>query len=230
MLEFRKSNSDERLKTKDKILAEGLRQLNAFGAEKVSIRSIADALGISSGNLTYHFKNTDVIIYELYLQLANQLGEGVERLQFDEITFSHFYKLQQFYFGIMWAYRFLLIDFVALTRRNEQLKAHFQELVVLRRVQFRVGIDRMIQSGLLKEEWVENLYDKFILRLIMLSNAWISDAEVHMSVEKSKRIAFYADLILSSFVPFLTEKGLADYRKMQQEHDLPPFKGYQTIL
>lgn len=218
------------MKTKDKILAEGLRQLNEQGAEKVSIRSIADAIGISSGNLTYHFKNTDVIIFELYLQLVEKLSEGIHRLNNEEFSFTYWYKMQQYYFGIMWDYRFLLLDFVALTRRNAQLKANFQQLVALRQLQFRASIDRMIQAGILKEEWVDDLYDKFIVRLIILSNAWIGDAEVHLPAEKSRQIAFYADLLLSSFVPFLTEKGLADYRKMQEEYDLPPFRGYQTVL
>lgn len=217
------------MNTKDKILAEGLRQLNERGAERVSIRSIADAIGISSGNLTYHFKNTDVIIFELYLQLVEKLTEGIHRLQNDELSFTYWYKMQVHYLGIMWEYRFLLLDFVALTRRSPKLKANFQQLVALRQLQFRAAIDRMIQEGMLKEEWIEGLYDKFIIRLIILTNAWIGDAEVHMPADKAKQLAFYADLILNAFVPFLTEEGLEDYRKMQGEIPQPPFRGYQTV-
>ncbi|MCB0642545.1 MAG: TetR family transcriptional regulator [Phaeodactylibacter sp.] len=216
------------MSTKDKILAEGLRQLNENGTAQVSIRSIADALSISSGNLTYHFKNTDVIIYELYLQLVDILSAGVSSVQEDELDFKLFYNLQLHYFGIMWEYRFLLIDFVAITRRNPRLREHFRQLFALRQMQFRAGIDRMVQVGFLKQEWTPGLYDEFVTRLLLLTNAWIPDSEVHLDGPKEKKIAFYAVLVISSFVPYLSDRGLQEYEAFRSEMGFSPFRGYQT--
>ena len=214
--------------TKDKILAEGLKQLNEKGTEKVSIRSIADALNISSGNLTYHFKNTDVIIYELYMQLVEILSAGVNSVQEDELNFHLFYKLQLHYFRIMYGYRFLLLDFVAITRRIPRLRDHFQQLFALRQLQFRAGIDRMIQTGFLKPEWTPGLYDEFVTRLLLLTNSWIPDSEVHMDGSIDNKIAFYGGLVISSFVPYLSEEGLKAYEAFKEAEGIPTFRGYQT--
>ncbi len=218
------------MKTQDKILAVGLKQLNELGVEKVSIRTIADELGISAGNLTYHFKNTDVIIYELYVQLGNFLGEGVIRVQQGDLKLEQLYDLQVHYFGLMWEYRFLFLDFVTIARRNPELRANFNQLMAFRQLQFRAALDRMIQQGLLKEEWMDGLYDRYIIQQMMFSNAWIPDAEIHFDGSPKQKIAFYADLIVSSLTPYLTQEGLAQYQAFRRERSLPPFRGYQTLL
>jgi AcrR family transcriptional regulator len=53
---------------KDKILNKALELFNTFGYESVTMRDIAGALKISPGNLTYHFKKKDDLIYAIVRQ------------------------------------------------------------------------------------------------------------------------------------------------------------------
>ena len=55
--------------TKEKILAAALKLFNEFGYSNVTIRMIASDLGISSGNLNYHFSNRIEILEALYFQM-----------------------------------------------------------------------------------------------------------------------------------------------------------------
>lgn len=218
------------MKTSERILQEARRQLNEDGLDQVSIRTIANALGISAGNLTYHFKNVDAIIYELYLELVNALSESIMAFEPGKLSTKWFYEQTVKNYSIMWEYRFLLQDFVSITRKNRQLKEHFRQLIAMRQLQFRIFADQMIENGIMQQERLPGLYDRYILQSILMSNAWISDALVHFDEFGEPVFNFYADLLLSSLVPFLTEKGLQEYQQWKAEKHNPPFRGYPSIL
>ncbi|PHN02030.1 TetR/AcrR family transcriptional regulator [Flavilitoribacter nigricans] len=218
------------MKTRDKIIREAKRQLNEQGFDRVSIRSIADAVGISPGNLTYHFKNVDTIVYELYMELVEALSASIQEFQPHKLSTQWFYEQTVKNYRVMWDYRFLLLDFVTVTRKNRQVKDHFRQLVAMRQLQFRMFADQMIANGIMQEERVAGLYDRFIIQTIIFSDAWLSDALVHFDEFGDRMFHFYADLMVSGLVPFLTEKGLEEYRGWKASKNDPPFRGYPSIL
>ena len=61
------------MKTRDKILAAALTLFNEQGEHKVSTNHVAAHLGMSPGNLYYHFKNKQAIIFELFLAHEAQI-------------------------------------------------------------------------------------------------------------------------------------------------------------
>lgn len=199
------------MKTKDKILQMALQQFNERGIEQVSIRSISSALGISAGNLTYHYKNTDKIIYALYLQLVDELGRSIEQVISQSPDIQWLYEATAYNCRMMWKYRFLLIDFVAITRRITDIRDHFRQLVKMRQWQIRQAINEMVELGLFIPEWQEGMYDKYILRMIIMSDAWIPDAQIHFEGQEEEIIPFYSELIVSSIQPYLTPAGQAAY-------------------
>lgn len=217
------------MKTKDKILQMALQQFNERGIEQVSIRSIASALGISAGNLTYHYKNTDKIIYALYLQLVDELGRSLEHVINQSPDIQWLYEATAHNCGMMWKFRFLLIDFVAISRRITDIRDHFRQLVKMRQWQIREAIMEMVEEGLFIPEWQEGMYDKYILRMIIMSDAWIPDAEIHFEGQEEEIIPFYTELIVSSIQPFLTAKGRAAYLSVQRQTPSKPLTGYPDV-
>ena len=216
------------MKTKDKILVESLRQFNEKGTDQVSIRSIARAIGISSGNLTYHFKNTDTIIYNLYLQLAEEMDGQVVQVQQKEISLIGILRQSEESFRILYKYKFLFLDFVRIARKIPALREHFRQLMKMRQLQFRMTIDDLIQQDILREEWVEGQYNHLILRIIIFSDSWIPDAEIHFDEAGENVIQFYSTLFISSIVPYLTPKGLEEYQKLVQERGGSPHLSYHS--
>ncbi|NRB48700.1 MAG: TetR/AcrR family transcriptional regulator [Saprospiraceae bacterium] len=217
------------MKTKDKILQMALQQFNERGIEQVSIRSISSALGISAGNLTYHYKNTDKIIYALYLQLVEELGRSIEQVISQSPDIQWLYEATAYNCRMMWKYRFLLIDFVAISRRITDIRDHFRQLVKMRQWQIRQAINEMVELGLFIPEWQEGMYDKYILRMIIMSDAWIPDAQIHFEGQEEEIIPFYSELIVSSIQPYLTPAGQVAYLAVLGQAGPKKITGYPGI-
>ena len=59
--------------TKQKILDTSLALFNKQGERNVTTNHIAEALGISPGNLYYHYRNKGMIVSALFDRYQNQL-------------------------------------------------------------------------------------------------------------------------------------------------------------
>ena len=65
------------MKTREKILNTSLKEFNKKGIQDVSLRGIAKKVGISVGNLNYHFPTTNDIIYELSVHLVDDVNKAI---------------------------------------------------------------------------------------------------------------------------------------------------------
>lgn len=99
-----------RIKTRDRIAQASLELFNAQGERSVTTNHIATHLGISPGNLYYHYPNKQAIIAELFAEYEShvesflRLPEG-RGLTVDDKTFY-----LEALLAAMWRYRFLHRD------------------------------------------------------------------------------------------------------------------------
>ncbi|MBH2030656.1 MAG: TetR/AcrR family transcriptional regulator [Moraxellaceae bacterium] len=109
-------------KTKDRILQISLQLFNERGERSVTTNHIAAELGISPGNLYYHFRNKQEIIKELAQQYQ---AETLEMLSLptdrplnanDKISYFQVLSNQ------LWAYRFIHRDVYHLVENNEDFR------------------------------------------------------------------------------------------------------------
>ncbi len=216
----------EKKDTKTRIRTEALRQLNESGVEQVTIRSIADTLEMSPGNLTYHYKNTDFIIYELYLDLVHAIDETIFELNNRSLDLRLLYEQLIINQRKMFAYRFVLLEFATIARRVEAVKHHFRHLIKSRQVQFQMFLTVLMQEGYLQKEVNSSTQVELIFQSFIFSNAWLSDAYIHFDQPDERVIPFYARLQMSMILPYLTDKGKEHYHEIMKKHYDDDFSGY----
>jgi AcrR family transcriptional regulator len=115
-------------RTRRRILAEALEQFNEHGEAHVTPGAIAAALGMSPGNLYYHFRNKDRIVEELFAELERRLdseppvaagaGEAIEDL----------WLYLHLMLEAIWEFRFLYRNLDDVVARNHRLREHFRRI------------------------------------------------------------------------------------------------------
>ena len=110
------------LKTKDRILQISLQLFNERGERSVTTNHIAAELGISPGNLYYHFRNKHEIIKELMYQYQAETLEVLSLPNDRPLTTNDKINYFQVLSGQLWSYRFIHRDVYHLVESNEDFK------------------------------------------------------------------------------------------------------------
>ena len=195
--------------TKQKILLKSLELFNRDGVTNVSLRSIADNLEISIGNLQYHFKKRENIIETLYFQLVDEINNAIY-IKNDNLLES-FFNISTTTFSILYNYHFFLLDFVFIVRNNKKIKNHYSKLSLQREEQFLKIADILKNNGLFREEILKGEYHHLFKRTEVISNFWFSSILIQADNLSRKAIQDYSLMVSQSIYPYLTEKGKAQY-------------------
>jgi len=204
--------------TKQRILHTSLQLFNEHGIDAVTVRHIAKELGMSHGNLCYHFPNTDAIAETLYEQLISELNAVIDDpSSLNAINLQTLNRLTAFVFEKLYKYKFLMQDFISLMRRIPNLKQKHRELIRSRRFFFKAGIEAGIQAGFLKPEMIEGQYENFFNQLFIIGDFWLVSAEILFEGKEEDKLPTYLNIAFTLIVPYLTDKGLAEYRELQKQ-------------
>ncbi|MEK8049459.1 TetR/AcrR family transcriptional regulator [Ideonella sp. DXS22W] len=112
-------------RTAERILEVTLELFNRFGEPNVSTTLISAELGISPGNLYYHYPAKDELInalFDRYERGLNDLLGAADNVRNVEDAWLFFHML----FELIWQYRFLYRDLNDLLSKNRRLETHFQ--------------------------------------------------------------------------------------------------------
>ena len=115
-------------RTRARILEAGLRLFNERGEANVTTGMIAAELGMSPGNLYYHFRNKDQIVERLFARFEEKIdvqpsapGGGPEAIE-DLWLYLHLM------FEGIWEYRFLYRNLDDLVARSRRLRERFNRI------------------------------------------------------------------------------------------------------
>ena len=150
------------MKTKDKILQVALRLFNTKGVDLVSSKQISDEMGISYGNLCYHYPKKDDIIMQLYLQHQNALDEQFATIEKTLPNFEVMFMSLRKMLSIFFEYKFLYLGIASIARRFPQIQRNNLEQAKTRTILMRGLIELMITQNLVKVEKKKGHYDNLI--------------------------------------------------------------------
>src|SRR5215216_5193871 len=116
------------MSTREKILDTALALFNKNGTATVSTNHIAEAAGMSPGNLYYHFHNKEEIIRALFERLHAANAAGFELPIGKQPSLHDLQEFIRFNYKTLWQYRFAYRELVALLRSDPKLKNRFVEV------------------------------------------------------------------------------------------------------
>ena len=133
-------------RTAERILEVTLALFNRHGEPNVSTTLISAELGISPGNLYYHYPAKDELINTLFGRYEKALGNllrAAEDVADVEDAWLFFHML----FELIWQYRFLYRDLNDLLSKNRRLETHFQWVLKNKTRAVKALLDGMSRTG-----------------------------------------------------------------------------------
>ncbi|HTJ11458.1 MAG TPA: TetR/AcrR family transcriptional regulator [Dinghuibacter sp.] len=195
--------------TKERILTTALGLYNQRGVNAVTSRHIAAEMGISAGNLHYHFPRTDDVILALYRRLAAGFDDIVQRAGAgfdDEIPQAGADTIAVFAdrsFRLMYNYRFIFLHFVEIARRIPAVQKHYRALNRRRKKEFLDFFGRQAAEGVFRNDLPAGVWEALVTQFFIVGDFWLSNNELTEKLKGEAAIVHYRDLFLQTLVPYL---------------------------
>ncbi|MEM7331755.1 MAG: TetR/AcrR family transcriptional regulator [Chloroflexota bacterium] len=194
-------------KRRKQILETALTLFNEQGAANVTTNHIAAAMGISPGNLYYHFRSKEEIIAAIVEQMVTSWDPMYQVDLGASFTLETLSAMQRLHFELLWEYRFFYREVPTLLRRDPQLKARYFEIRDQRIVQ-QIGLVKTIaQTGAIRLPPDKELHQLFTITWI-LADTWLAFQELEEDWDESK-LEIYIERgvshVLSLYKPYFFE-------------------------
>ena len=197
--------------TKDIILKTALNLFNTHGLPKITLRSIAKEMGISQGNLNYHFKKREDIIETLYFQLVKNIDNSISSTKNLDNVLELLFNISKTIMHNFYEYRFFMLDFVQIMRENNKIKTHYLILTTQREQEFAKLFELLVKEGTMRKEILPNEYNNLYKRFQILGDFWISSAETKKQPLTKNSVPIYSELMSQTIFPYLTTNGQKKY-------------------
>lgn len=152
--------SKKRATNRDRIVSESVGIFNRMGAGSTSTNHICAALGISPGNLYFHFKNKEEIVFAIFEQMCEETY-ALWKEALDSRDILPPLRFIEASMEIFWRYRFFHREMYHLRRQDPELSRRWHKHLEKTRRFMRAAFAKWVRSG-----HVTTVGDAFTFRMI----------------------------------------------------------------
>lgn len=160
-----------RISTRDRIAQASLELFNAQGERSVTTNHIAAHLGISPGNLYYHYRNKQVIIAQLFAEYESHVDQFLHRPEGRAMTVDDKIFYLEALLAAMWRYRFLHRDLEHLLDSDAELAAAYRSFARRAMLNAKSIYRGFVEAGILLMD--ETQLDALTLNAWIILTSWV---------------------------------------------------------
>jgi AcrR family transcriptional regulator len=191
------------MNTRDRILTAAVALFNREGTAQISTNHIAEAAGISPGNLYYHFRNKEAIIRAICTQLFTLTGEmfvlGEERSP----TLEDVQRWVRENFVVTWRYAFVYRELPALIRNDPELALEYAAVRQRGYAGFGELISALTVAGILVPTLDDDTAVHLADLLWLINESWLTALELQGQPATHEQMQRGIDLMLLVLKPYL---------------------------
>ncbi|MEZ4931345.1 MAG: TetR/AcrR family transcriptional regulator [Saprospiraceae bacterium] len=208
------------LSTKQKILNASIQLFNENGMANVRLQQIASEIGISPGNLAYHFKNKEAIVESVHEDLYQEAVEVLSNYRIFPNLIDFDNQLSK-YFSFVQKYPFYFLDLLDIERHYPKIRSKREEHILKMIRQIRKRFDFNQQRGLIIAEPRAGVYDSVANAIWVLITFWVPQNMVR-GIEGAMDIRQFKEMVWNQVYPYFTKDGIAEFdqliRPILQQH------------
>lgn len=191
------------MKTKERILDTALRLFNESGTKAITTNHIAEAMGISPGNLYYHYANKESIIRDLAGQMADRASKVFD-VSFDQpLMTADLMRMARQNYEIAWAYRFIYRELIALLNHDPELKTTVMENRRRAFADFQPLFWAFVEWGVLRPPAEPLEIDRLAELAWMMTEFWLPAVELGGREVTEREIDHGLELLVQLLRPYL---------------------------
>lgn len=208
-------------KRREEILKTALSLFNEQGTAAVSTNHIAAELGISVGNLYWHFGDKEAIVRALFQELRESFDTAWRAPVTESDALNAAIIGLRRAFTTAWEYRFFYRELVALTQRDPELKRLNVANRAERRHEIRQFLKTLVHLGILAIP-DEDTLDRLEELGWMVSSFWVPHVDLRDGALTKRAVLAGTSALLSLYLPFATkEHAVALSRALATEREDP---------
>ena len=191
--------------TRDFVLDTAVALFNEQGTAAVSTNHIAEAAGISPGNLYYHFKNKDDIIRAVFDRMVEE-WDAVYLVSADAVfDLAMLREALRRNFDLLWRYRFFYRELGALVRHDRQLGKRHKAIQEQRQREQLALFDRLAAAGVFKRPRKRSEVEETLTIAWIVGNYWLAHLESGGETVTPELMQQGVELIMRLFTPYLNK-------------------------
>ena len=198
--------------TKERILNSALHLYNKEGIHAITSRHIATEMGISAGNLHYHFRHTDDIIKALYDQLSTEFDDLMLQTEsMKDLDISNVDEFTSLSFRIIYKYRFIFLHFVEIARRIPAIRRDYLKLTERRTAQFSGIFHQLVKNGVFRSDLPADVWPYLVKQIFIVADFWLSNNELTNRLSEKKALTQFTETFQMMFLPYLVTTPASRY-------------------
>ncbi|MDX1677330.1 TetR/AcrR family transcriptional regulator [Arsukibacterium sp.] len=209
---------EKKLRTKDKILQASIALFNEVGERQVTTNHIAAHLGISPGNLYYHFRNKEDIVRQIFKEYAKLLETRIKPPAAKTEALDALAEYLDAVFELMWRFHFFYANLPDILARDSALQQDYAKVQqgVLERV---ISVLKVLKAKAIIEIADEDITG-FAHSIKLLVTFWISYLKTQAPDKAIDQASVYQGVlkVLLLFKPYATVQALPQISKLQQHY------------
>ncbi len=197
--------------TKEKILKSAIQLFNKKGLVNVRLQHIADAVGISVGNLAYHYYSKKAIVIAIDAELSELIGPIIsENRSFPDLM--DFDAQLARYYHLLMKYSFYFLDLLELKRGYPKVYQRRKNYIgqIIRQIENWFECNE--KKGRLIPEIRHRHYHIISHTIWMIITFWMTRPLDYGHPEESERV--FKEVVWSQVLPYFTEVGKIEFDLM----------------
>lgn len=199
--------------TKQRILDNAIALFNKNGIQNVTSRHIATEMGISYGNLDYHFKNKEALLLAVYKQMRAEMSDSYISADPDLGSFEQIHRLLQHLESFQYKFRFFNLDVLEISRSYPKINRLLKSTFSIRKEQMSDMLKQAIADGFFIKSTEDNI-GQLLLSIRIIITFWLSQEELLSDAESKKNSSSMSGQIWQLLMPYMTEKGQFSYANL----------------
>ena len=158
--------------TASRIAQAALQLFNRFGAPGITVSAIAADVGISHGNLHYHYASKEKIVEDLFAEFEHEIGHTLAAPETRPVHTEDLWLFLHLTFEIIFRYRFLYRDLNELLSQHRIIETQFRDILVRQVETASALLEGLAASGALRASKAE--WQALAGSMIMIATYWLS--------------------------------------------------------